>query len=342
MNLIKRLLIVGNPEDNHVGAHLLSAAKQLGLDARLVDVRESQSLNVWVNRFFHRICGKRPAHLGRFGQSLVASCREHKPQMLLVTGIAGPPAAALKEIGDMGIQRVNFLTDDPWNPGNGAAFFWTALREYDAVWSPRRANLEDLRQHGCKQVAYLPFGYNPELHFPDSPKTADERERFECDVAIIGGADADRLPIALALARAGLKLKLYGGYWNRHTELVPFWCGFVHGRELRLAVNGATVNLCMVRKANRDGHAMRSLELPAMGACLAVEDTLEHRELFGQDADCVEFFAELQEMAAKVKALCARPERARMLGDKVFRRICRESHHTYADRLRQMLGDMSQ
>ena len=97
-----RLLIVGNPEEHHVGAHFLSAARQLGLEASLIDVRESHSRNIWVNRFFHRAWGKRPAHLERFSRRLAAICRERKPQMLLVTGISAPHAGALKEIGGMG------------------------------------------------------------------------------------------------------------------------------------------------------------------------------------------------------------------------------------------------
>jgi hypothetical protein len=271
----------------------------------------------------------------------VATCREREPHILLVTGISAPHAGALKVIGGMGIHRANYLTDDPWNPANGAKFFWPALREYDAVWSPRRANMDDLRQHGCRRVAYLPFGYNTELHFPELPKTAGERERFECDAAIIGGADSDRFPIALALARAGFKLNLYGGYWDRNAELRRFCRGFVYGRELRLAVGGATVNIGMVRKANRDGNAMRSLELPAMGACLVVEDTLEHRELFGENGDCVEYYTSVGNLAAKVKSLCAQPERARALGGKVFQRICGNNRHTYTNRLRTILDGVS-
>jgi spore maturation protein CgeB len=338
INSAKRLLIVGNPEEYHVGAHFLSAARQLGLQATLLDVREAHSRNVWVNHFFHRVLNRRPAHLDRFSQKLVELCRESKPDLLLlVTGISAPHIRALKEIGEMGIQRANFLTDDPWNPANGAGFFWSALREYDVVWSPRRANLEDLRRHGCRRVEYLPFGYNPLLHFPERPQTAGERERFSCDVVFVGGADADRLPIAKALVSAGLNVHLYGGYWDRDAEMRPHWRGFVHGRELRMAVGGATVNICLGRKANRDGHAMRSLELPAMGACMIVEDTPEHREVYGDEEDCVEYYSNIEEMVDKVRALCARPEHARLLGSRVFTRICHQSRHTYADRLRTIL-----
>ena len=333
----RRLLIVGNPEEHHVGAHFLAAAGQLGFEAKLLNVREAHSRNVWVNRFFHRLGSRRPAHLGQFSRKVVNLCQEFRPALLLVTGISAPDFSALRAIGQLGIQRANFLTDDPWNPANGAAFIMSALPEYDVVFSPRQANLEDLRRLGCRRVEYLPFGYNPALHYPETPQTVDEQRRFACDVAFVGGADADRVPLARALLKAGFKLKLYGGYWDRDAELRPYWHGFVHGREFRLAVCGAKVNVCMGRKANRDGHAMRSLELPAMRACLLVEDTLEHRELFGEDHQCVEYYSELEGMVAKVNALCATPERVRELGDQVFYRICRHGRHAYTDRLAHVL-----
>ena len=336
-NRTGRLTIVGNPEEYHVGAHFLAAARQLGLDATLLATREARAQTPWIDRLFHRALDRRPARLNRFSRQVVEQCRKEKPDLLLVTGISPPHALALRAIGAMGIQRANFLTDDPWNPQNGAAFFWPALREYDVVWSPRQANLQDLRTYGCRRVEYLPFGYNPQLHFPEAPATSAERERFACDVVFVGGADADRLPVARALVRARLNVHLHGGYWDRDAELRPHWHGFVHGRELRLAVHGATVNICIARKANRDGHAMRSLELPAMGACLVAEDTDEHRALFGGNGECVEYYSNIEDMVAKTQALSRDPERARDLGAKLHERVCVKNRHTYVDRLNSIL-----
>jgi glycosyltransferase involved in cell wall biosynthesis len=335
--LTRRAVLVGNPEEHHVGAHLLAASRELGLEATLMDAREAHSRSLWINRFFHRVVNRRPAHLNRFSRNLVELCQESKPEFLLVTGIAAPHFRALKAIGDMGIHRANFLTDDPWNPRNRAAFFWRAVRDYDVVWSPRRANLEDLRRHGCRRVEYLPFGYNPARHFPETPQSVGERERFECDVVFVGGADADRLPAAHALLRAGLKLHLYGGYWDRDAELRPHWRGFAHGRDLRLAVGLAKVNICVGRKANRDGHAMRSLELPAMGACLVVEDTEEHREIFGDDGLRVIYFKSPGEMVEKAKWLLDHPCERERLKKNAHQHIT-EGHNTYADRLARMLN----
>lgn len=331
---IKRLLIVGNPAEHHVGAHLLAAARILGLDVEILDLRKVWGENRWVNRFYFHLLKHRPSRLHQFDASVLAACQTFQPKLLLVTGISPPSASVLRQVGALGICRVNFLTDDPWNPKNAAGYYWQSLPHYDVIYSPRRANMADLQNYGCRRVTYLPFGYNPQMHFPEPPQTTAEIARFNCDVAIVGGGDEDRIPIALALARAGLKLHLYGGYWENHAELRPHWKGFVHGRELRMAVAGATVNIGMVRQANRDGHAMRSLEFPAMGACLVAVDSPEHRELFGKDGDCVEYYRDINEMLNKTMALCRKPEQARSLGQRAFSRICRETGHTYLDRLR--------
>lgn len=319
-----------------MGAHFLQAARQLGCEASLLDVRSAYSSNIWINRLFHRLLGKRPAYLGRFNRTVVAACREQRPQLLLVTGITPPSAGALREIGRMGIHRANFLTDDPWNPANGARFFWPALREYDVVWSPRRANLEDLLNHGCRRGEYLPFGYNPALHFPEQPANGAERERFACDVAFVGGADADRLPLARALVRAGLAVKLYGGYWDRDPELRSHWHGFVHGRDQRLAVGAAAMNICIGRKANRDGHAMRTFEVPAMGACMLVEDTPEHRGIFGEEGKAVVYFSSILQMLERARWLLDHPEERHRLAAAARELITRDKN-TYADRLKSML-----
>src|ERR1035441_9252726 len=240
---IHRICIIGRFDEWHVGAHLLTASNQLRLTAEILDVQKAWSSNQWVNRIFFHLGRHHPARLRQFDADAESVCRKFKPQLLLVTGISPPGAGALQKIGKLGVCRCNFLTDDPWNSKNGAGFFLKSLRHYDLVYSPRRSNLADLLQVGCQQVEYLPFGYNQELHFPELPQTPMERERFACDVAFVGCADYDRIPMALALVQAGLRVNLYGAYWDRYAKLRSHWKGLVFGRELRLAVGGATVNI---------------------------------------------------------------------------------------------------
>ena len=336
-----RLLIVGNPLEYHVGGHLLAAAGSLGWEAEVADLRDSKSPNPWINRICHHWLGKRPARLHSFGQSVVRRCRDFRPDFVITSGLAPLPIAALREIRTMQIRLVNFLTDDPWNPGNTAAFFWDCLREYDLIANPRTSNLEQLRAHGCRRVEYLPFGYNPDYHFIEGNPTPAEEERFGCEVAILGGADADRVPLARALAAANMDLALYGGYWDKYPDLKKFHRGSVFGRDLRLAVRLARCHVCMGRMANRDGHAMRSVEFPAMGACLLVEDTAEHRELYGSDGESVLYWQNEATLVTQAATLIGDPALSQHLRTSLYTRMVVNGEHTYADRLKTIASFIS-
>src|SRR5262249_50891056 len=157
-------------------------------------------------------------------------------------------------------------------------WFQESLREYDHIFSPRRQNLNDLQEHGCKKVHYLPFAYSPDVHFSD--KDGFPSANDIPDVMFVGGADEDRLPYARALISAGFNIALYGGYWGQHGDLKPYWRGHADVSTLRKATTAGKITLALVRRKNRDGHTMRTFEASAMGACMLTEDTPEHRDLF--------------------------------------------------------------
>jgi spore maturation protein CgeB len=255
---------------------------------------------------------------------------------MLATGLAPIEANALEALGALGIQRVMYLTDDPWNLSHRAEWFMEALPLYDLVFSPRRANLSDLERLGCRVVRYLPFAYAPEVHYPDPPATPDEARAFSSDIVFAGGADADRVPYIQALLGAGFKVALYGGYWERFQATRPHSRGHTDPASLRKAIGGAKVALCLVRRANRDGLAMRTFEVPAIGACMLVEDTEEHREIFGPPDRAVAYFRSLDELVQRMSQLLDDPaERGRLASE--AHRLIVDGGHTYRDRLRCML-----
>ncbi len=221
------------------------------------------------------------------------------------------PVETLRHLGDRGIVRANFSTDDPWrdpwSPAHRSRWFLDALSGYDVIFNPRRAAVDDFRRAGCRRVEYLPFAYDPKSHFPEAASPSD-LERFACDVAV-GGADADRVPYVEALREGGLRVRVFGAYWDRHAGMQSIWGGSVIGGDYRRCVSAAKVNLCLVRRANRDGHVMRTFELAAMRACVLAEDTPEHREIYGgSDDGCVRYFRTLGEMVEQARG---RDENAR-------------------------------
>jgi spore maturation protein CgeB len=255
---------------------------------------------------------------------------------MLSTGLAPIEAWALEAIGKLGVQRLNYLTDDPWNPAHRALWVMEALPLYDHVFSPRHANLEDLRQLGCAKISYLPFAYAPELHFPESPAASEEWASCPADVVFAGGADRDRVPYMAALIRAGFQVALYGGYWERYPEARTYVRGHADPQTLRMAISTAKVALCLVRRANRDGHVMRTFEVPAIGACMLTEDTEEHREIFGEEGKAVVYFRPILEMIEKLRWLLDHDDERQRLAEAAYRLIV-NGRNTYKDRLLTML-----
>lgn len=335
----RKVLIVGNPAEGHVGAHLWSAARDLGQPVEFMDVRRAYQASYVRQKWNWWVRGHRPAELKRFEEQLLELSRRTQPAVVLVVGIAPPSAPTLRELRTMGIQCGNYLTDDPWNRQHHAPWFMEALPEYHHVFSPRQANIEELRQR-CPHsaVSYLPFAYDPHTHFA-AQLTPDESAQLASDVFFAGGADPDRLPWIHALIADGWKVALYGGYWEKDPLTRSHARGIAGLDQLRRATACAKLCLCLVRRANRDGHSMRTFELPAMGGCLLVEHTTEHEAIFGQGGESVVYFHSLAEMRRQAKELLSDQKRRSALADNC-RRLIGEGRHTYADRLRVIINSL--
>jgi spore maturation protein CgeB len=329
-----RLLIVGNRGGTNVGECFERVALAAGHEARLIEARLAMEAPPWLRRLNWHLRGHRPTRLNRFSGEVLSVCCDWKPDLLLTTGLAPVNHHVLARVRATGAVTANYLTDDPWNPAHYAPWFVRALRHYSMVFSPRRANLPDLQATGSGDVYYLPFAYDPTLHFVEAaaPDVAD----YESDVLFIGGADRDRLPYCRALAGAGVKLAVYGDYWDRFPGTKRFFRGYADTRTIRMATRAARVCLCLVRRANRDGHTMRTFETAAMGGCLLIEDTAEHREIFGNDGDVVLYFRSIAEMLDRTQWLLQHDADRYRLASAAHARVT-QGGNTYADRLRAIV-----
>ncbi len=316
-----------------MGASLLRAADQLGLTAHLCDTRAATRGPRIASTLSWRLFGHRPLHLNAFSRSVVASCRQYQPKTLVTTGQAPVNAGALREIGAMGIALVNYSTDDPWNPGFYAKWFSDALLEYDRVYTTRRANIGDFLRHGCTAVEYLPFGYDDSLWLKHQVRPAPDTH---ADIFFAGAAEEYRVDCIRHLIAAGVRVALAGDYWQRFPDLRSSCVGHLDPAQLAAWTAAVPLALCLVRRANRDGHVMRTFEIPALGACMVVEDTEEHREVFGPDGVAVRYFRTPGEVTAVAKELLASPETRQRLAH-VAQSVILGLGNTYADRLRSLL-----
>ncbi len=329
---LMKLAIVGAFSGTHVGGSLLRAAATLRVETAAFDCANATRRGRVVRAVLWRFADRRPPRLDRFSAMVVARCMEAPPDMLIATGTAPLTASALRALRAAGVRCANYSTDDPWNPALRARWFLKALPEYDVVFSTRRANLDDLRRLGCRDVRYLPFGYD-EFLFPADNEPATD---LAPEVLFVGGADRDRVGFVEEFVRCGPPLTLVGGYWERYPVSRPLTLGHQPPEVLRSLTVAAKVNLCLVRRANRDGHVMRSFEIAALGGCMLVEDTDEHREIFGPDGEAVLYFRTPHEAGHRARALLRDASLCARLSRSVKARI-RTGDHRYRDRLVAMI-----
>lgn len=326
------LCIVGNSGGTNVAASFERGAQQLGLSACLIDAKTAQSSYRLVNSLHWRLHDKRAPNMAAFGARLLANMRQSQPRYLLTTGLSPVTADVLRAARQQGVLCLHFSTDDPWNPGQHAAWFMQALPAYDLVFTARQSNLADFLALGCTSVQYLPFAYDDTIFSPQLPAAT----MSDGKVLFVGGADRERVDFVAQLLAAGIPLQLVGGYWERFKATRPHSLGHKTPQELVKLTRAAALNLCLVRRANRDGHVMRSFEIAALGGCMLAEDTAEHRSIFGAEGARVLYFDGPQQAVEKSKMLLSNHALRNRLGAAVQSHILTGSN-TYKHRLQTML-----
>jgi spore maturation protein CgeB len=328
-----KLLIVGFRKTGQMGSYLAGAAARLGLDWDICDAAKAYAGSWFLRAFYWRLCDKRPTWLHRFGTEVLEICATTQRNVVLTTGHAPLERRVVDRLHELGVKVINYSTDDPWNPAQRAEWFLSALPSYDAIFTPRHANLDNFRRCGVLAVHILPFAYDPQIHRPwpeDVPAGAPS------DVLFVGGCDTDRLPVISALIEQGVQVAVFGRYWDRYSNTRPYWRGLVGQDAIRAASATARICLCLVRRANRDGHAMRSFEAAAIGGCILAEDTPDHRELFGPENYSACYFKTNSDMVHQTKRLLADASARRRLSLHLRQRV-EHRDDTYTHRLASML-----
>lgn len=328
-----KIFLVGSTGGTNIADSLFRSSKQKNLNAVFYQNYSAYQAPKLIKAFNWKLRGRYPTNLKRFSQRMVDNCRSYQPRWLLTTGLSAINASALQEIGKLGIKRLNFLTDDPFNETQYAPWFFKALPHYDIIFSPRRANIPDLLKVGCRKVEYLPFGYDETLFYP---QPIEKENQIIPDVLFAGGADKDRVPYMDALIKSGIQLALYGSYWEKYPATRWQTLGQADVGTLRSEISRAKICLCLVRRANRDGHCMRTFEVPAVGGCMLTEDTQEHRDIFGDEGENVLYFNSISEMLEKTHWLLEHEQERQRLAKNAHLLII-QGKNTYGDRLKTML-----
>jgi spore maturation protein CgeB len=234
---------------------------------------------------------------------------------------------------------IGFSPDDMSARHNRSHDFDRHLHLYHAFLTTKSYNVSELRAAGCSKVIFVPNSFDPDTH---RPIPADHlTQRFHAPVSLVGTFEAERAASLRKLAEAGLPIRIWGSFWKEWGR--PPAGVIVEGRDVigddyARVISASDINLCFLRKINRDLQTTRSVEIPAAGGFMLAERTEEHLDLFEEGVEA-EFFGSDEELIDKCRYYLAHPDHRKRIAE-AGRFRCVKSHYDYRSRLTEALRNI--
>jgi spore maturation protein CgeB len=280
------------------------------------------------------------------GAQLLAEFRSKPYDMLWLDKIVTVSPGVLAELKRLQptARLVSYNPDDPFGADIGRPFwrkFLAGLPLLDVCLVPRHVNVFEYMAAGARRaIQVVPFwGFSPEIH---KPRPVDwHRPDLDTDVGFIGGYEMDRANRMLALASAGLQVRVWGDGWEKFPHSHPNLR--IEGKSLWGAAYtdvlcSCKISLAFLRKANRDLHTSRSIEIPACRAFMMAERTSEHLDLFAEGTEA-EFFETADELVDKCRRYLADDEHRRAVAAAGYSR-CLSSGYDNASVIQRMIDEV--
>ncbi len=346
MNDCLSILFVGQLEAGTTSRQRLCALKQLGHRVWPVGVPTSSKLSpqAVLSRISHKLFKMGVPYLGLFdlagvNRDIVELVRMHPIDVLWVEkGLTIRPST-FKRVKELrpSCAIIGFSPDDMAARHNQSGQFLRCLPVYDVYFTTKSYGVEELQTLGCPRVHFVANGFDPNTHRPMT-LTAERKKLLGAPVGFVGTFETDRARSMQFLASQGIEVRIYGSDWHSFraaTSNLRIEGRPVYSDEYAEVLCAFDINLCFLRRMNRDRQTTRSVEIPACGGFMLAERTDEHLQLF-QEGKEAEFFGSDEELVSKVRYYLDHPEERKRIA-LAGRERCLRSGYSYHDRLRWML-----
>jgi hypothetical protein len=235
-------------------------------------------------------------------------------------------------------KLISCSEDDMFAKHNRSIYYTKSLPYYDIVFTTKTYNLEELKFLGASRTELFLDSYDEKTHYPIS-LTADEMKIFNSDVCFIGTFEKDRAESVFFLAKNGIAVTVWGngwGGWVGKNPKLDVKNRAIYKQDYVKAICGAKINLCFLRKMNRDEVTSRSVEIPACGGFMLAERTKRHMEFFEEGKE-VEFFGSNEELLEKTKKYLANETERKKIAE-AGRLRCLKSGYSMREQLSAMIA----
>jgi len=319
-----------------VGRLKVKALRSLGHEVTIFDNREVRLplLKLLPTPVSHRL-RRKIKHLAELDIALMNKQLLHtvkivKPDLVVAEKALNVSKLTIEEIGKMGIITAN------WFPDN--LDYLDRMREMSRCYSyffhfdPYVVSI--LRGEGYKNVYYLPFGCDPDLH-KNVILSERELEKYSCDVCFIGSYQPEREEALSRLTDLDLKIWGYKNWMN--TKLRGFYQGTIsNGEEMVKAYNACKIALNIHYHLTGDGANYRTFEITGCGAFQIVDDRQDIANLFEVGQEIVTYeYKNLSDLEEKIRYYLNNDQKRATIAKNGQERAHRD--HTLQQRMGQLI-----
>jgi spore maturation protein CgeB len=227
------------------------------------------------------------------------------------------------------------------NKKNQSFYYLSSMSIYDVHVTTKSYNIDEYKKMGAKKVVFIDNAFDPSLHRP-MQLTKKEISEFGSSVGFIGSYELDRFQSIEYLCKNGVEVKVYGKSWsdlkNKIPNLIVDSNDYFDNDYVKI-LNCIDINLCFLRKQNRDLQTTRTLEITACGRFMIAERTVEHLRLFDENNEVV-FFEDDSELLEKVRYYLDKKDLREQIGNSARIR-CIESRYDNLSRIEQVLNNIN-
>jgi spore maturation protein CgeB len=191
------------------------------------------------------------------------------------------------------LKIIWYSEDDMMNPRLRTRQIDGSLNIFD-LWVTTKsfnAQSEELPALGVKNVLFVNNSCDPFLHRFVSISEED-KIRFGSPISFIGSFENPRAESLLYLASMGQNVRVWGNGWgnlvNRHPNL-KIENRPAYNEDFTKVISASSINLCFLRKANRDLQTCRSIEIPSCSGFMVHERNREITSIFRDGKEAIYF-----------------------------------------------------
>lgn len=236
-------------------------------------------------------------------------------------------------------QKIKIANYNPDNPfifsgrGSGNRNIRKSVGLYDIHFTYDESVRNKIKSEYNLPCFLLEFGFDAMVITDD-----DLRKEQEINaICFLGNPDKYRAKQILNLAKLGLTLHVYSDNWKKyinHPNIIRHTN--IYGSQFYLTLRKYRVQLNIMREHNKQGHNMRTFEIPGSGGVMLAPRTFDHERFFIENKD-VFFYDNLDDLVVKAKRILKMSK----LDVDILRTEARRktlTNYTYAIRAKQLIA----